>query len=769
MNNKISLDTSKDEDLSKVIDAITTVKNEDVVKSNSIITDDFDKVVKRLCEKNFRIAVIGEFSSGKSTFLNALIGKDILKHGRLETTATITEIKNDITVGDELKFDAYYVNGRLEKDISIDKLEEYTSTSSHIHSVADEIEKVVIRDNIFNIDYHVTFIDTPGLNGVADKHRDKTIELIKNAHACIYLLQVRGIGKSDIAFIKLISRYQYSFIFVQNFIDEINTLEGETVSNKICAQENILREKVFKDRDDIDYRVIGISSSKALISRNYQDNEYDKCVLTDEKRKDLYIESNFENLIQGLEDLIRKNNKNKIQIQSTIQVAIKLMEQLLDIVNFRKQQVQIEWSNSPEARKKELLTKQRNLLEISKKDYLENLDNFIDSQAADIRKSIIKNIDTGKEDIINTIDHDMQELTEVDKFEEYVNDGNMIGTINKLVYDLEDYNNKYMNMRFNNILKMALLRIKDYIGNVTNITDIKELSITLSISNNDVFDFTQEENEEKKLQKDKARTEVCIEKNKKHMSENQGEIENRKQEILRLDKTKCDKEIRKEIEIDSLGKKPKSETKYMTRTRKEYRGGLGFIDALKGPKKIKESVPYTDDSNVRKWEINKSNIETKYRNEISKIDALIDDAKISIEENKKEIDHIKRENVENEVDLNRTRALLEETIENNQIKKQKAKTEYLGGVRRSLIEKINRYLSDNIVLKFDDNFTQVISENRDSVRKQVHSLFEEYFTQKIKSLNEVNNEKKEDFVDIDKTIEIINQSKNVLEAYYDEL
>jgi hypothetical protein len=253
------------------------------------------------------------------------------------------------------------------------------------------------------------------------------------------------------------------------------------------------------------------------------------------------------------------------------------------------------------------------------------------------------------------------------------------------------------------------------------------------------------------------------------MSENQGEIENRKQEILRLDKTKCDKEIRKEIEIDSLGKKPKSETKYMNRIRKEYRGGLGIIDALKGPKEIKESVPYTDDSNVRKWEINKSNIETKYRNEISKIDALIDDAKISIEENKKEIDHIKRENVENEADLNRTRALLEETIENNQIKKQKAKTEYLGGVRRSLIEKINRYLSDNIVLKFDDNFTQVISENRDSVRKQVHSLFEEYFTQKIKSLNEVNNEKKEDFVDIDKTIEIINQSKNVLEAYYDEL
>ena len=38
--------------------------------------------------------IIGANGAGKSTFLNALMGKDLLKHGAKETTATVTEIHN---------------------------------------------------------------------------------------------------------------------------------------------------------------------------------------------------------------------------------------------------------------------------------------------------------------------------------------------------------------------------------------------------------------------------------------------------------------------------------------------------------------------------------------------------------------------------------------------------------------------------------------------------------------------------------------------------
>ena len=45
-------------------------------------------------DDEIRIAVVGEFSSGKSTFINALIGKDILNHATKETTAVITRLIN---------------------------------------------------------------------------------------------------------------------------------------------------------------------------------------------------------------------------------------------------------------------------------------------------------------------------------------------------------------------------------------------------------------------------------------------------------------------------------------------------------------------------------------------------------------------------------------------------------------------------------------------------------------------------------------------------
>lgn len=53
-----------------------------------------ERLLKQIDENELRVTIVGEFSSGKSTFLNALIGKDILPHASSETTATLTYIHN---------------------------------------------------------------------------------------------------------------------------------------------------------------------------------------------------------------------------------------------------------------------------------------------------------------------------------------------------------------------------------------------------------------------------------------------------------------------------------------------------------------------------------------------------------------------------------------------------------------------------------------------------------------------------------------------------
>ena len=75
----------------KILDEIQGISD---LKQIPEFTSDLNSFIERLTDKEFRIAVVGEFSSGKSTFINALLGKDILNHETTETTAVITRIVN---------------------------------------------------------------------------------------------------------------------------------------------------------------------------------------------------------------------------------------------------------------------------------------------------------------------------------------------------------------------------------------------------------------------------------------------------------------------------------------------------------------------------------------------------------------------------------------------------------------------------------------------------------------------------------------------------
>ena len=61
--------------------------------SNELI----EGVLKRIHEHSFSIAVVGEFKRGKSTLINALLGKEILPADIAPTSATINRITYGLT------------------------------------------------------------------------------------------------------------------------------------------------------------------------------------------------------------------------------------------------------------------------------------------------------------------------------------------------------------------------------------------------------------------------------------------------------------------------------------------------------------------------------------------------------------------------------------------------------------------------------------------------------------------------------------------------
>lgn len=275
----------------------------------------------RIGDEEFRIAVVGEFSSGKSTFINALLGKDVLQHATTETTAVLTRIVN--VAADSELCNTGIVKLRDGSNIKLDDikaLKQYTTTASDSYDVATEIESVEIYLPFIESKHKIVIVDTPGLNGVADGHREQTIEMIQRAHACIYLIQRRGLAESDIEFLNYLKSKQSNFIFIQNFIDEIHELEGESVEVKLNEQKSILQKLVFNDEFSYSYQICGISALKALvavdktITRLYADSSQD---ITDEQRSEIRKESRFDEFLSLLQAVFEDDNVDQIQYAGT--------------------------------------------------------------------------------------------------------------------------------------------------------------------------------------------------------------------------------------------------------------------------------------------------------------------------------------------------------------------------------------------------------------------------------------------------------------------
>src|SRR5699024_2817808 len=83
---------------------------------------------KRFLDEEFRIAIVGEYSSGKSTFLNALLQKDILTHATTETTAAVTRLVN-VSASDPRAYtgEVVLVSGQRIQLQNLEDIREYTT------------------------------------------------------------------------------------------------------------------------------------------------------------------------------------------------------------------------------------------------------------------------------------------------------------------------------------------------------------------------------------------------------------------------------------------------------------------------------------------------------------------------------------------------------------------------------------------------------------------------------------------------------------------
>jgi len=202
--------------LSSILDRAVELTNSEELKERVAAAS------HRLGHEKLNILVVGEFSRGKSTFINALIGLAVLPSKVNPTTATI----NLITHGEESEMKVRYRSGEVEivdlPATSVNRfLDAYVTTTNE---KSQAIETIVISVPGKMSYLNCVLVDTPGVNDLDDMREEITYSFLSRADACIVLLDgQQPLSESERRFLRdrVLSRDISRLFFIVNRMDEI--------------------------------------------------------------------------------------------------------------------------------------------------------------------------------------------------------------------------------------------------------------------------------------------------------------------------------------------------------------------------------------------------------------------------------------------------------------------------------------------------------------------------------------------------------------------
>jgi GTPase SAR1 family protein len=119
---------------------------------------------ERVEERRFTVAVLGEFKRGKSTFINALLGDQVLPSDIAPTTATI----NRVIYGLRPCATLYFKDDRPPQDVPITELRgSITKLTEQAEQQAAQVREAVVAWPLRFCRNDVDLLDTPGLSDEA--------------------------------------------------------------------------------------------------------------------------------------------------------------------------------------------------------------------------------------------------------------------------------------------------------------------------------------------------------------------------------------------------------------------------------------------------------------------------------------------------------------------------------------------------------------------------------------------------------------------------
>jgi replication fork clamp-binding protein CrfC len=244
--------------------------------------EDIEIASKNLRSGVFRLLVLGDMKRGKSTFLNALIGENLLPSDVNPCTAVLTVLR----YGSHKKVTVYFNDGRSSEQLDFQEFKhKYTIDPAEAKQLEQEkkqafpgVDYAVVEYPLPLLEKGIEIVDSPGLNDT-EARNELSLGYINNCHAILFVLRasqpctlgerrylenyIKGRGLSVFFLINAWDQVREGLIDPDDE-EELQEAEGKL---RRVFRANLAEYCQVDGHDIYDERVFEISAIKALRKR----------------------------------------------------------------------------------------------------------------------------------------------------------------------------------------------------------------------------------------------------------------------------------------------------------------------------------------------------------------------------------------------------------------------------------------------------------------------------------------------------------------------
>ena len=217
--------TGLDELLARAAGLVRALGPESAAAANNL-----EDLRERLDSESFHLAVLGQFKRGKSTFLNALLGQEILP----TSVVPLTAIPTFVRWGPSLRIRIVFLDDRPDEDFEAVDGENLTGILSRfVTEEANPANRLgVLQAEVFHpadlLAQGLVLIDTPGIGSTYQHNTETTLNFLPQCDAALFLVSADPpVTEVELAFLKEVRRKISRLFFIFNKVDYLRDTDRE--------------------------------------------------------------------------------------------------------------------------------------------------------------------------------------------------------------------------------------------------------------------------------------------------------------------------------------------------------------------------------------------------------------------------------------------------------------------------------------------------------------------------------------------------------------